>query len=207
MRFYRLSTQIRPAQPGEARQVATLIAEAFEPLGMTRWLVEDESERIPVMTGFLRLGVEHAIEHGVVEVIGDLDGVAVWLPFLTPEIPDHEQRLEAACGRYTTRFRALGQVMEANHPIGHHEYLPYLAVRPNLRGRGLGRTLLEYHHTKLNLTNQAAYLEAASPASIRLYQRHGYQLIGEPFGPPGTQAAFQPMWRPVDIETRRNPRT
>jgi ribosomal protein S18 acetylase RimI-like enzyme len=206
----RQHTSIRRARPGEAGALAELIARAFDPLEMTRWLVPNDIDRIPVMTGFLHLTVEHAIAHGTVDVIGDLLGGAVWLPSTAPDLDDYEQRLKAACGVYTERFQALDTAMHATHPTTPHEYLPFIAVHPNLQTCGLGSALLDHHHTTLDPRGIPAYLEAASPDSARLYRRHGYQSINNVFGPAGSKARLRPMWRrpgaPIK-EQRREERT
>ncbi|MBN1173074.1 MAG: GNAT family N-acetyltransferase [Micromonosporaceae bacterium] len=193
---------IRPAVPGEAAAVAETIACAFEPLDMTGWLVPDRGDRVRIMTGFLQLTVEHALVHGTVDIIGDLFGVAVWLPSHAPDIDGYDRRLEEACGVYADRFRALDTAMHTAHPTGRpHEYLPFIAVRRQVQTRGLGNALLDHHHTLLDLRGVPSYLEAASPDSARLYRRHGYESINNVFGPAGSDARLRPMWR----EPRREP--
>ncbi|MBN1174294.1 MAG: GNAT family N-acetyltransferase [Micromonosporaceae bacterium] len=91
--------------------------------------------------------------------------------------------------------------MHHAHPAERrHEYLPFIAVRPDIQTCGLGSTLLDHHHTILDLRGTPAYLEAASPASARLYRRHGYRPIREPFGPAGSNARLYPMWREPGAE-------
>ena len=206
--LYQPERDIRTARCDEAGAIAEIIATAFDPLDITRWLVPDDTDRIPILTGFLHLTVEHAIAHGTVDVIGNLLGVAVWLPFPTPDINDYDQRLKDICGVHTERFQALDTAMHHTHPSDRrHEYLPFIAVRPDVQTRGLGSALLDHHHAMLDLRGIPAYLEAASPASARLYRRHGYRPVREPFGPANSDARLHPMWRePIpDWTTGDNP--
>lgn len=187
---------IRSARSGEARAVAEVIARAFDPIDLTRWLVPDVFDRIPTMTRFLCLSVEHAITWGTVDVVENLGGVAVWLPSDAPDIDDYDRRLAEATDRWLPRFQALDAAMHANHPSDRlHEYLPFIAVEPHAQARRLGTALLERHHAQLDQRRVPAYLEAAGQDSARLYRRHGYQNINQPFGPAGSTARLRPMWR------------
>jgi ribosomal protein S18 acetylase RimI-like enzyme len=57
-------------------------------------------------------------------------------------------------------------------------------VRSDYQGLGLGARLLAHGHQRLH--ERPAYVEATSPGSRRLYQRHGYHDLGRirlPDGP------------------------
>ncbi len=75
-------------------------------------------------------------------------------------------------------------------------------MHPTLQGQGVGTALLDAHHETLATGAEpvAAYLEAASLDSRRLYARHGYQDLPQtipfPDGKPAT-AMMYPMWRPA----------
>ncbi|MBT8225912.1 MAG: GNAT family N-acetyltransferase [Dactylosporangium sp.] len=197
---------VRRAVLAEAADLSRLIAVAFEPLGMTRWLVPEEGDRIPVMAGFLQITVEHAIVYGEVDVAGGGLGVAVWLPCPGPDIDDYDRRLEAACGAYLARFQALDAAMGATHPSDRpHHYLPFVAVHPSVQARGVGGALLAHHHTGLDGSGVPAYLEAADPTSARLYRRHHYTPINRTFGPAGSRERLRPMWREPQHTTRSSP--
>jgi GNAT superfamily N-acetyltransferase len=197
-------TAIRRATPDDATMVAELVAAAFAPLDAVAWLVPDEAVRSRIMTANFRIFVDHAIEHGHIDVIDDSvpspnggdPAAAVWFPRTgpLPEPPDYERRLAAACGPWTSRFEVLDELFEENHPAEPHHHLALLAVRPDRQGAGLGSALLRHHHATLDGSGTAAYLEASSTGSRDLYLRHGYEPR-EPFTlPDGTP--FWPMWRP-----------
>jgi ribosomal protein S18 acetylase RimI-like enzyme len=166
------------ATPADTDLVANLIGQAFHSLAVAEWLVADP--------------VEHALAHGVIEMTTDHNAVAVWFPTgYTPMPPpiDYDERLAAACGPFTDRFRILDEQFDAHHPHDRpHHHLAFLATRPDAQCRGLGSALLRHHHRQLDTTNMAAYLEASSPRSRALYERHGYRTLGQPFtlpdGPP-----------------------
>ncbi len=190
------STTIRRATPADASRVAELIATAFAPLDAVAWLVPEPADRQRIMTADFRIFVDHAIEHGHVDLIDEVPAAAVWFPRTEPipEPADYDRRLAAACDPWTDRFRVLDALFEENHPDEPHYHLALLAVEPEWQGGGPGSALLRRRHSELDATATPAYLEASSTGSRDLYLRHGYES-GEPFTlPDGTP--FWPMWRP-----------
>ncbi|HEX6968679.1 MAG TPA: GNAT family N-acetyltransferase [Micromonosporaceae bacterium] len=193
------TVRIDKADPSEAATIAELIATAFEPLPPVTWLVPEPEQRRRVLAGNFRIFVDYAFEHGTVEVVEDRSGVAVWLPRDGDELPppaDYDDRLVAACGEWSDRFRVLDELFDANHPAEPHHHLAFLAVMPDRQGSGLGSALLRHYHAWLDERGVPAYLEASSEQSRDLYLRHGYRAR-EPFRlPDGTP--FWPMWRAPD---------
>ncbi|HEX6472172.1 MAG TPA: GNAT family N-acetyltransferase, partial [Streptosporangiaceae bacterium] len=190
------SAMIRRATPADAGRVAELVAAAFAPLDAVGWLVPDRAARPRIMTDNFRIFIDHAIEHGHIDLVDETPAAAVWFPRTgpLPEPADYDRRLAAACDPWTDRFRVLDELFEANHPGEPHDHLAFLAVQPGWQGRGLGSALLRRRHAELDAAGTAAYLEASSTRSRDLYLRHGYEAR-EPFRlPDGTP--FWPMWRP-----------
>ncbi|MFI9557334.1 GNAT family N-acetyltransferase [Nonomuraea endophytica] len=184
---------VRRAGAHEAEAVAELIATAFAELKVVRYLVPEPERRQEVMAANFRIFVEHAAEHGMIDLVEDAPAVAVWLPWTAPEPPDYDRRLREAAGDAIERFRELDEQFGKHHPHEPHHHLAFLAVHPGHQGRGLGSALLEHHHAALGTT--PAYLEASSPRARDLYARHGYE-VRQPFAMrDGT--LFWPMWRPA----------
>jgi len=186
---------IRAAAGAEAAAVADRIAESFVDLAPTAWLVPDPADRRQVLRDDFRILVDHAYDHGQVQVLDDLSAAAVWLyaDDDVPPPPNYHRRLAEACGPYTERFAHLDKLFEENHPHEPHHHLALLAVRPDRQGTGLGTALLHHHHAHLDSHGTPGYLEASSPESRDLYARHGY-VAKEPFTLPDG-APFWPMWR------------
>jgi ribosomal protein S18 acetylase RimI-like enzyme len=187
--------EIRRATGKDVTRTAELIADAFFTLDATAWLVPDAHERAKILPADFEIYVDHALTHGEIHVIEDDDGelaaAAVWFPQPTgptPEPDNYEEQLVAACGTYTELF-------DDNHPNTFpHHHLAYLATRPSQQRRGLGSELLHRHHRQLDHYGTPAFLQASSQEARRLYERHGYECLGDPFylpdGPP-----FWAMWR------------
>jgi GNAT superfamily N-acetyltransferase len=193
------------ADPADAARLSSLIALAFHDLPPSTWLIPDPVQRRELFPDYFRLYVEHTFEAGAVYTTAERTAVALWLPYGDghDEPPrGYDERLAAVTGGWVDRFRAFDAQLDKRHPSGErHDHLAILAVHPTLQGRGVGSALMDAHHQTLGSAAEpvAAYLEAASLQSRRLYARHGYQDLPEtipfPDGIPAT-AMMYPMWRP-----------
>ena len=71
---------------------------------------------------------------------------------------------------------AVAEQMDAAHPRFAHWYLPWLAVRPERQGAGLGAALLREGLARVDADGLPAYLETPNPRAIPLYERHGFAV-------------------------------
>jgi predicted N-acetyltransferase YhbS len=70
----------------------------------------------------------------------------------------------------------------------------FLGVVPGMQGRGLGGALLRERLATADTEGLPAYLEASSPGSKALYERHGFRCVGDPVRLPDGPDIW-PMWR------------
>lgn len=178
-----MNLDIHLAGATDIDRIAGLIARAFHPLAVARWLVPDEIERMRMFPDYFAILVEHAVPHGLVHTTAERDAVAIWLPHTDgppAPMPDYDERLAVVSGAWRERFTAFDALLTDHHPSRPHHYLAFLAVRPDRQGRGLGTMLLNHHHTHLDEAGLPAYLEASSRSSRALYLRQGYQPHGHP---------------------------
>jgi ribosomal protein S18 acetylase RimI-like enzyme len=54
-----------------------------------------------------------------------------------------------------------------------------IGVEPNSQGKGLGAALLRYALARCDKEGALAYLESSNPRNISLYERHGFEVMGE----------------------------
>jgi GNAT superfamily N-acetyltransferase len=188
---------VRRARDGEAEALGAIVARAFAPLPLTRWLVPDDGEaRVAALGGQFEMLVAHGMRHGDVYVGGNAEGVAVWFPAGDmPEIPGYDERLAEICGPYLPRFVELDDLLHKARPAEPpHAFLALLAVEAGSRDRGIGSALLDAHHSRVDADGTPVYLDASGLDSRRLYLRNGYTDNAPPYGPAGLTALY-PMWR------------
>ena len=81
--------------------------------------------------------------------------------------------------------------MEKFHPTEPHWYLPMIGVDPAHQGAGTGAALMTEALKAVDRDGVIAYLESSNPKNITLYQRHGFEVIGE------IQSGSSPVLRPM----------
>jgi ribosomal protein S18 acetylase RimI-like enzyme len=190
--------EVHRAPATAADTIAAVIAAAFQPLDVARWLIADDTERARVFRGYFRIFVDHALTYGLIEATPALSAVALWLPSTAPPPPEYHERLAYTCGPHLVRFRQLDATFAAAHSVAPpHEHLAMLAVHPQRQNTGLGTALLAHRHRQLDRDATPACLEASSAGSRALYERHGYRDVSDrPVHLPQGGPAVWPMRRP-----------
>ena len=69
--------------------------------------------------------------------------------------------------------------MESHHPREPHWYLPLIGIDPKHQGKGLGGALLDHALKICDRDGALAYLESSNPRNVPLYQRHGFEILGQ----------------------------
>ncbi len=64
-------------------------------------------------------------------------------------------------------------------PAEPHSHFGPLAVDAHLQGQGIGTAILAEYERRLDASGQAAYLETDRQENVPLYERHGFEVIGE----------------------------
>ena len=123
----------------------------------------------------------------------------MWVPPGSPVVPEaaadeFEDGLATLLGEDAGRTFELVAVLDEHHPHTDHHYLWFLGVQPEWHGTGVGSRLLRHGLAAADRDGQPAYLDATSEHNVRLYERHGFEVVGE------LRAAGSPplfgMWRP-----------
>lgn len=163
-----------------------VLSAAFADDPLARWLLPGD---LLAEIVFRPLVAESAA-HGELAVSPCGSAAAVWLPRPAEPMGDGRPIPDSLA-----RLRTFLELTEERHPTGPaHLYLVLIGVLPEMRGRGLGGELL---HERLGRADGLpAYLEATSPRSRALYERHGFRDNGEPIHLPDGPTVW-PMWRPT----------
>jgi GNAT superfamily N-acetyltransferase len=186
---------VDPAEPDEA--VATLTA-AFHEDPVFEWIYPDATHRRAVVPHLFTVLVEQFATRQASRCTPDVDGVALWLPPGEELLPETEADdiiggLVEGAGPAAERLLACFEILDAHHPHEPHWYLGFLGVQPAMQGHGLGSALLRATLAEADATGMPAYLEATSAENRRLYERHGFELVGELPMPDGP--SLFAMWR------------
>ena len=109
----------------------------------------------------------------------DYSGAALWLaPGAAPDDEALAALMEETVppDRRAVTFAVFEQ-MGSYHPHEEHWYLPLIGVDPLVQGKGVGSALLRHALKQCDALGIPAYLEATTPGSIRLYERHGFKRL------------------------------
>ena len=192
--------EVHLATADELPQVGAVLGRAFFDDRIYRWLVPDDVQRRQSTRAFYSILAEACWPHGAVYVAGSAVGAALWLPPGVAPVDedsatDFQQSLLATAGspESAARMMQLQGMLDEHHPLEPCWYLPFMGVDSAHQGRGIGSALLTVVLAQADRDAQPAYLEASSPENQRLYERHGFQTIGE-LTVSGSPPIY-PMWR------------
>jgi ribosomal protein S18 acetylase RimI-like enzyme len=175
-----------------ARTVASIVA-AFLTDPLARFACPSPHEYFYAMPLVIPEFAGRSFEHGTAYVSADFSAAALWLP---PGVHPDGEALERVL-RETVRPERLHALlgtfeeMDKWHPEEPHWYLPLIGVDPQLWNRGLGSALMRHVLARCDQEGATAYLESSNPRNISLYERHGFEVMGE------IQVGAAPVVRPM----------
>ncbi len=70
-------------------------------------------------------------------------------------------------------------VCRQHDPEGRHWHLGPVAVETHLRGMGVGSQLMAVFRAQMDAAHADAHLQTDEPASVRFYERYGFEVVGE----------------------------
>ena len=189
---------MRHATPLDADTAATVLTEAFsaDPLMAYLW-PDPERPEFPAqqaLRAFMHAAFEIYLAHGHSYVI-DSQAAALWSPpGVKPDTsPLGEIFVTHADPEIFEPARANFAAMHELHPEEPHFYLAQIGAADTARGRGFGSALLERMLLTCDNEGFLAHLEATTPRSQALYERHGFETVTEISFAPGV--ALYPMTR------------
>lgn len=184
---------IRSAAPEDKQRALTTVLLGFASDPVARWVWPDPETYLATMPRFIAAFGGRAFEHGTAHIAADARAAALWLP---PGIePDGEamQTLieETLRPEIAADIEGFLEGMARHHPETPHWYLPMIAADPRWMGQGLGAALLKHALRRCDQERLPAYLESSNPRNISLYERHGFEAVGE------IQSGSSPVMTPM----------
>jgi GNAT superfamily N-acetyltransferase len=169
----------------------SVITLAFSADPIARWAFPDADVYYKYFPPFTRAFAGGAFEAGSALVTEDNAGAALWLP---PGVHPDDEAIGAIVEESVREPRlsalmAFVQRQSALHPTETHWYLPMMGVDPAHQRKGHGSRLLQRALMVCDRERLPAYLEATTPSSRALYERHGFVAVNQ------VQAGDSPtMW-------------
>jgi GNAT superfamily N-acetyltransferase len=154
---------IRTATSADAERCLAVLTLAFACDPPCRWAWPDPQQYLEAFPRFARAFGGGAVDHGTAYYYERFSGVACWLsPGAAPD--------EASLVRVIED--TVADEREA------HWYLPLIGVDPAHQGKGIGSALLSQVLKVCDGQKVCAYLEATSHRNVPLYERHGFEAVG-----------------------------
>lgn len=194
------------ADPKDAERVFGALTLAFAADPPNRWMYPDPAQYLRYFPAFARALGGAALPRRTAFVNRDCTAVALWL---APDAgPDDEALTSLVAHSVAPDKRGImAEVFDQMvrcHPQEPHWYLPFIGVDPARQGQGLGAALLRPVLTQCDSARLPAYLELTNPRNRPLYERHGFQAVGEIRA--GSCPPIVPMLRrPKPMEPGRQP--
>jgi len=176
-----MTEPVRVLEEAELERTLALECLAFATDPIMRWVFPDPAAYLEAFPRLARAMAGPAFAHGSAYVEAEFRGASLWLPEGVHSDSDamkeavlafmEPSRLEAAAPFF--------EQMAAHHPEEPHWYLPMIGVDPAHQGKGVGSALLARALHDVDATGLPAYLESSNPANVPLYQRFGFEVVGE----------------------------
>jgi ribosomal protein S18 acetylase RimI-like enzyme len=171
---------IKSATAADKDFAIAAVVQAFSADPSARWVYRDERQYWVNFPIFVKAFAGAAFEHGSADCVVGCSAAALWLP---PGIHGDESALSELLRRSVgdsdqKDVFSMFEQMDNCHPAEPHWYLPMIGVAPAEQGRGYGSALLKHGLERCDADHRVAYLEATTPQSVRLYERHGFERLG-----------------------------
>jgi GNAT superfamily N-acetyltransferase len=189
---------IRPASPDERARTIDTIVLGFAADPLCRWMWPEADQYLKAMARLVEAFGGKAFEAGTAYVTPGFEAAALWLP---PGVePDGDAMtalvFETADPERLEEIGGFFEKVDAYHPEGDIWYLPLIAADPAHIGKGLGGALMKHALAVCDEQGKTAYLESSNPRNVSLYQRHGFEPLGE------IQVGSSPVMTPMIREAR-----
>lgn len=164
----------------EQERAIAVLTTAFSSDPIGRWVFPDAQQYLADFPPIPRTFAGAAFENKTAHCADEFSGIALWLP---PGVSPAEEAMGAlldasiADDRKAEVFGFFEQ-MGPFHPAEPLWYLAFVGVDPTQQGHGYGSALLRHALATADQQRSLAYLEASSPRSKALYERHGFEEIG-----------------------------
>ena len=166
-----MKTEIRPAEPEDADDLAKLINLASEGMSLYLWQQSASEGQDPWEYGRERARNPEVGFNWRNSVVATLDGVVAGSVVFYP-LPEEPQPIGADVPEMFI------PILELENLAPNTVYINVLAVYPEYRGRGIGRALMEHVEAEASGRDLSLIVENANEVARSLYRSFGFVTEG-----------------------------
>jgi len=172
---------IHPVAADRAEDLRATLALAFSADPCTRYIWRQPAAFLNGYPRMLKAIGGAALENSACFATADFAAAALWLrPGATSDGEAIGAVIADTVGpELATVGAQVGELMDKFHPAEPHWYLSMIGVDPARQGRGLGSALLKHNLAIVDAEGGLAYLESSNPKNVPLYERFGFEVLGE----------------------------
>ena len=173
---------VRSANASEKQTVVNTLTLAFSGDPFNRWYLPDSDRYLDLFPKIVDALLDPAIAAETCFITDACEGAAIWYP---PGVAPDDAVLEelftiAPPPQLAEELGGLLAAFEEFHPKDEDcWYLPLVGVDPGHQGKGLGGALMKHANAVIDAQGALSYLESSTPQNISLYERHGFESIGQ----------------------------
>lgn len=175
--------KVLEVKSGDKEKVLSTACLAFCADPFVRWIMPEGQSYLDKYRELIEIYCyEKSLQYSTTFMVERFAGTAIWLP---PGVFGNEQKIsdwisENVLPEKLETFEEVLDEMEKYNPKDNRSwYLAVLAVDPAFQRRGLGSTMMKHVNRILDEKGCQGFLETSNPKNISLYQRHGYEIMGE----------------------------
>ncbi len=177
-----------------------MFGRAFVDEPMMRWPMGSSGDVDERFTRCFAYFLEAALPLGWVWEVGRGDGAAVWIPPAQSNAwedhPWNQTRILALADDGGRRYDAFWEWVAARDPTEPSWQLDSIAVRPELQGRGIGKSLIEAGLARARADGAGAFLSTGTASNVAIYGRCGFHVWDEADAPNGGPRIWFMRWEP-----------
>ncbi|BDA69347.1 GCN5-related N-acetyltransferase [Calothrix sp. PCC 7716] len=167
----------------QIQQGASILAHGFIDDPSFDFIFGEAENKLEALNAFFEIFLTDATQRGEVIIAPEEQGACVWYP---AEVPIFNEQFEDTLAEVVStishisgleagnRFQELIQKVGAKEPQAPHCEVFFICLKPEARGKGVGKSLLKPVLNYADTKKVACYLVSSNPRNISFYERHGF---------------------------------
>jgi ribosomal protein S18 acetylase RimI-like enzyme len=182
--------QTAPMASPQISDAGQVLSRAFFDDPLTNYWLPDPQQREKALPWFMTTAANFGHKQGEAETTsGNVEGAALWLLPGKTHVPPLQMMMAGMWaapfklglgnfGRFMKSLNYMEKIHEEQAPEDHW-YLMLLGVDPPRQGQGIGSALMQPALAKADAAHLPAYLETQKEINVKLYQKHGFEVVVE----------------------------